>query len=140
MNNKRTMKQKTTRFALTLLLSVLTAATAWADDPSWLKSGDSWDATTKTLTVNTATVAPNAYWNNSVIENVIISNGVTSIGGGAFASCHALESVTIYATSVPTLGSDVFSINKSGRKIFVPTASLSTYKSEIGRASCRERV
>ena len=123
------MKQKTTRFALTLLLSVLTAATAWADDPSWLKSGDSWDATTKTLTVNTATVAPNAYWNNSVIENVIISNGVTSIGGGAFASCHALESVTIYATSVPTLGSDVFSINKSGRKIFVPTASLSTYKS-----------
>ena len=78
MNNKRTMKQKTTRFALTLLLSVLTAATAWADDPSWLKSGDSWDATTKTLTVNTATVAPNAYWNNSVIENVIISNGVTS--------------------------------------------------------------
>ena len=46
------MKRKTTRFALTLLLSVLTATAAWADNPSWLKSGDSWDEATKTLTVN----------------------------------------------------------------------------------------
>ena len=55
------MKQKVTRFALTLLLSVLTATTAWAADPAWLKSGDSWDATTSTLTVNTETVAQSAY-------------------------------------------------------------------------------
>ena len=92
MNNKRTMKQKTTRFALTLLLSVLTATAAWADNPSWLKQGDSWDETTKTLTVNSET---GAYQNHSEIENVIVGNGVTSIGGYAFYGCTNLKTVFV---------------------------------------------
>ena len=89
------MKQKVTRFALTLLVMMLTTATAWADDPEWLKSGDSWDETTSTLTVNTETVAQYAYRNRSEIENVIISNDVTSIGDQAFYSCTNLKTVFI---------------------------------------------
>ena len=89
------MKQKVTRFALTLLLSVLTATAAWADDPSWLKSGDSWDEATKTLTVNSSTVASSAYGNCSEIEHVIVSNDVTSIGAGAFYNCPNLKTVFI---------------------------------------------
>ena len=101
------MKQKVTRFALTLLVSVLTATTAWAADPAWLKSGDSWDATTSTLTVNTETVAQNAYRNRSEIENVIISNDVTSIGDYAFQDCTNLKTVFI-GNGVTSIGLQVF--------------------------------
>ena len=87
------MKQKVTRFALTLLVMMLTTATAWADNPSWLKSGDSWDETTKTLTVNTETVAENAYRIRSEIEHVIISDNVTVMYSYAFKDCTNLKSV-----------------------------------------------
>ena len=80
---RQTLKDALQRLTLTLMLVMLTAMTAWADDPSWLNQGDSWDETTKTLTVNTETVAQNAYRNRSEIENVIISNDVTSIGDTA---------------------------------------------------------
>ena len=139
------MKQKVTRFALTLLLSVLTAATAWANDPEWLKSGDSWDETTSTLTVNTATVAQNAYRNRSEIEHVIISNNVTVVFNNAFQGCTNLKSVFLgsgltgfvlsqnvfqgctslksvvitNSSSVLQFGSDAFP-NHDGLKIYVP--------------------
>ena len=83
----------TRRAAVLLLVMMLTTATAWADDPSWLRQGDSWDATTKTLTVNTIMVAQNAYRNNSVIEHVIVGNGVTIIDGYAFYGCTNLKTV-----------------------------------------------
>ena len=53
---------------MTLLLCVLTTASAWADDPDWLKSGDSWDETTKTLTVE-ATTARNGYQYQCEVSN-----------------------------------------------------------------------
>ncbi len=91
MNNKRTMKRKTTRFALTLLLSVLTATAAWADNPTWLKQGDSWDEATKTLTVTT--MIANAYRDCTEIEHVIISDNVTFVYNNAFQDCTNLKSV-----------------------------------------------
>ena len=101
------MKQKVTRFALTLLLSVLTATAAWADAPSLPKPGDSWDETTKTLTVNTATVAQYAYRDCTEIEHVIISNDVTSIGAGAFYGCTNLKTVFV-GNGVTSIGASVF--------------------------------
>ena len=118
------MKQKVTRFALTLLLSVLTAATAWANDPAWLKSGDSWDETTKTLTVNTATVVDFAYMNHSEIENVIISNGVTSIGSAAFAVCTNLKTVFV-GNGVTSIGSSAFENCTSLTSINIPASVTS---------------
>ena len=84
------------------------------------------------------------------MENVIIGNGVTSIGGLAFEACSSLTSITIpesvtsigdgafygcrSLTSVyckpktpPTLGSDAFN-NNVNRNIYVPTASVDAYK------------
>ena len=116
------MKQKVTRFALTLLVSVLTATTAWAQDPTWLKSGDSWDATTKTLTVNTAEVAQNAYRNRSEIENVIISNGVTSIGSAAFAGCTNLKTVFV-GNGVTSIGDGAFYSGTNLKTVIVSRTS-----------------
>ena len=88
------MKQTTTkRTVIVLIMMMLTTMTAWADNPEWLKQGDSWDAATKTLTVNT-NPAQDAYSNKNDIEHVIISNNVTSIGQNAFVGCSNLATVT----------------------------------------------
>ena len=57
-----------------------------------------------------------------------IGSGVVSIGGYAFESCTSLTSAIVNATTPPTLGSSVFDSNASGRKIYVPSASVNAYK------------
>ena len=57
-----------------------------------------------------------------------IGNSVTSIGTSAFGDCSGLTSCTIEATMPPTLGNGTFNYNASGRKIYVPSASVDTYK------------
>ena len=90
--------------------------------------------------------------NNAEITSLTIPNSVTSIGGYAFSGCSSLTSVTI-PDSVTSIGGYVFSgcsslkevycksvtppagdeymfyNNASGRKIYVPTASVDKYKS-----------
>ena len=46
----------------------------------------------------------------------------------AFEKCTSLNSVTVYALTPPTLGTNVFNNNATGRKIYVPAASLNLYK------------
>ena len=64
----------------------------------------------------------------SGLTNVTIGSGVTSIGDDAFTQCRKLTSVTVEAATPPTLGSEVFFRNGSGRKIYVPAASVEAYK------------
>lgn len=66
------------------------------------------------------------------VISVNIPNSVTTIGYKAFAGCSSLSSITIEATTPPTLGSDVFNVNASGRKIYVPANSVNTYKTANG--------
>ena len=66
------------------------------------------------------------------MTSVTIPNSVTSIGQQAFAYCSTLTSVTVEATTPPTLGSDAFSNNASGRKIYVPSESVSSYQAASG--------
>lgn len=76
-------------------------------DPSvWVLDGDVWDADTKTLTVN-SNPGNQAYDNNPLIQHVIISGTVTSIGVQAFSRCSVLESVTI-PNSVESIGAVAF--------------------------------
>ena len=91
-----------------LLMMLLTATTAWADDPTWLKDGDSWDATTKTLTVN-SNPADRAYMNNAEIEHLIVKSdaSVTTIGNNAFYCCTNLKTVNV-GSSVTTIGGSAF--------------------------------
>lgn len=62
------------------------------------------------------------------LVSITIPNSVTSIGEGAFRYCSNLASVTVEATTPPTIGSDVFNANASGRKIYVPANSENTYE------------
>jgi putative transposon-encoded protein len=97
------------RAAVTLLVMLLTTMTAWADNPDWLRSGDSWDDATKTLTVNSTSVADNAYSRCSEIVNVVFSDNVTDIGSDAFAYCTGLTTVTFGPNShLEYIGSSAF--------------------------------
>ena len=96
--------------------------------------------------------AGNLYLNNELVTDLIIPDSVTSIGGRAFYNCDSLTSVTIpdsvtsigddafhwcdslkevycKPTTPPTGGNSMFDGNAQGRKIYVPSNSVSAYKS-----------
>ena len=54
---------------------------------------------------------------------------VTSIGNSAFSGCSSLTSITMEATTPPTLGTNAFD---QGRAICIPDNTLSAYKSAWG--------
>lgn len=97
------------------------------------------------------TISARAFQGCSSLENVELCEGIKTIDTGAFASCSSLTTITlpstittiessafdsctslasIYckATSAPELGVSPFSWNASGRKFYVPTASVEEYK------------
>ena len=62
------------------------------------------------------------------LNEASLGTGVTSIDSRAFYGCTNLYRVTVFATSVPTLGTQVFDQNASGRRIYVPADSKAYYK------------
>ena len=57
---------------LATLLLTLTAQPAWADNPSWLHDGDTWNDLTKMLTLN-SNATSEAYKNNTDIVHLEVS-------------------------------------------------------------------
>jgi len=76
----------------------------------------------------------------SGLTSCTIGSGVTSIGSYAFANCTSLTSVTVNATTPPSLGTNAFFNNASGMKIYVPSASVETYKSATNWSSLASRI
>ncbi len=66
------------------------------------------------------------------LKSVTIGTGVTSIGEDAFYYCGSLKEVYCKPTTPPTGDDDMFAHNASGRKIYVPSNSVSAYKSASG--------
>lgn len=64
----------------------------------------------------------------SSLSSVIIPDGVTSIGNKAFQNCYGVKEYHILPTTVPTGGSTMFNNIPSDCIIYVPSASLNTYK------------
>ena len=104
-----------------------------------------------TIPSDITSIGNNAFYNCYSLASVTIPNNVTSIGNNAFNTCYSLASVTIpsgitsigdYAfqncygmavyhikpTTPPTLGTTAFSNIQSDCVIYVPSASLTTYK------------
>ena len=71
------------------------------------------------------------------LTSVTIPNSVTEIGEYAFYYCLALKEVYCEATTPPTGGRNMFSNNASGRKIYVPAASVDAYKAADGWSDYR---
>ena len=70
-----------------------------------------------------------AFYGCTSLTSVTIGNSVTSIGVEAFYDCSSLTSVYCKPVTPPTGGSNMFYRNASGRKIYIPRASVSAYKS-----------
>ena len=85
--------------------------------------------TSVTIPNSVTSIGNSAFSNCNSLTSVTIPNSVTSIGNSAFRNCSSLTSVFCKPTTPPTGMTDMFDYNASDRKIYVPTASVETYKS-----------
>ena len=74
-------------------------------------------------------IGNSAFYNCTSLTEITIPDSATSISSYAFQNCTSLASVYCEATTPPIIASGVFSNNASGRKIYVPMASVDAYKS-----------
>ncbi len=95
--------------------------------PEWVLEGDAWDDATKTLTVNSNPVSY-AYSGVSDIENLVISDAVTSIGSDAFYNCIGLKSVS-FGSSLTSLGEEAFANCSKLESVTLPASLESIGKS-----------
>ena len=76
------------------------------------------------------TIAESAFNDRPQLRKITIPASVTRIEDSAFYRCYNLSEVHCKAATPPSLtGTLHFEENASGRKIYVPTASLDAYKS-----------
>ncbi len=69
------------------------------------------------------------YLNDELITDLVIPNGVTSIGNYAFYGYSGLTSITNYSTIPQQISADVFGkVNKSDCILYVPEESVASYR------------
>ena len=90
-----------------------------------------------TIRSGTKRIADGAFRNYGGIVSVIIPNTIVSIGSSVFYGCSSLNSVTMLATTVPSLGTNVFT---NSTYIYVPYESLSTYKTTTNWNNYASRI
>ena len=73
------------------------------------------------------------------ITSLTIPDGTTKIGYGVFYNCSRLASVTIKATTPPTLASDAFN-NTNNCPIYVPAESVDAYKTATNWSKYANRI
>ena len=88
--------------------------------------------TSVTIGDSVTSIGNYAFYGCTSLTSVTIGDSVTSIGDWAFFYCTSLTSVYCKPTTPPEGDDDMFSYNASGRKIYVPMASVSAYKSAPG--------
>ena len=84
--------------------------------------------TSCTIGSGVTSIGRSSFLNCSGLTSIEIPDSVTNIVSSAFQNCSGLTSVTVNATTPPTLvGSYVF-YNTNNCPIYVPSASVNTYK------------
>lgn len=74
-------------------------------------------------------IGKDIFYGCSSLINVTIPENVTSIGSDAFFFCSSLTSIYCKRTTPPKGGANMFLYNASSRKIYVPSNSVSAYRS-----------
>ena len=69
-----------------------------------------------------------AFRSCSKLESITLPAGLTSVGNYAFRDCSLLTEVNIFAVSLQTYGNNAFMNTPADLKIYVPAASVETYK------------
>ena len=88
------------------------------------------DVTSYSIPEGVTNIGNMMFIGNTNLTSVTIPSTVVRIEEQAFKNCSNLSSVTCKAANPPVLGDDMcFDSNKSGRKIYVPSASVESYKS-----------
>ena len=89
---------------------------------------------------NTVTsIGANAFYGCSGRTSITIPDSVTTIGNSAFYGCTSMEAYYFDPTTPPTIGTDVFA-NDSGCYIFVPTESVTAYKTATNWTTWEDRI
>ena len=95
--------------------------------------------TSVTIGSGVTTIGGSAFYNCRSLTSINIPSGVTSIGNYAFWNCTGLTSVTVNAATPPTLGTRVF-YGTNDCPIYVPSASVETYKAASGWSTYASRI
>ena len=84
----------------------------------------------KSITIpgEVASIGGSAFYYCYSLASITIPSGVTSIGGSAFGNCYGVAEYHIKPASVPTGGTTMFASIVSDCVIYVPAASLDSYK------------
>ena len=98
------------------------------------------DLTSVTIPDSVTNIGGYAFQGCSGLTSVIIPSSVRSIGIQAFSFCGNLSSFTILATTPPTLGSSAFYSTSNNLIIYVPSESVSAYKSASGWSNYSSKI
>jgi len=75
------------------------------------------------------------FFQDCSLTSCTIGSGVTSIGDYAFYNNSSLESVTIMATTPPSIGESIFGGEMSIPTVYVPSGSVNAYETASGWSS-----
>ena len=94
--------------------------------------------TSVTIPSSVTTIEPDAFRGCTGLTSVTIPSSVETIDDCAFVGCTGLTSVTIFAPSLKKYGDPAFYSNAEGRKFYVPSGSVNTYKA--GWSDCASDI
>ena len=99
------------------------------------------DVTSYSIPEGVTNIGNMMFIGNTNLTSVTIPSTVVRIEEQAFKNCSNLSSVTCKAVNPPVLGDDMcFDSNKSGRKIYVPSNSVESYKGATNWAEYKNSI